>query len=95
MKCIKPFRNTKTANKFPSPRGDEVHPMVNVDANGADPFPSPRGDEVHPPTHVMMEVDISSFRPLAGMKCIDDEVLENPRTLGFRPLPGMKSICHF
>ena len=67
---------------FPSPRGVELHKPSQSIAYSRDQnilkFPSPRGVELHKPMISVMILPILalSFRPLAGLSCINHRYLE-------------------
>ena len=64
----------------------------------SEPFPSPRGVELHKPllfTSLLMTPWVSSFRPLAGLSCINRVLASAPaacRAARFRPLAGLSCI---
>ena len=60
---------SKWFNEFPSPRGDKLHPNATFVEELAESFPSPRGDKLHRPMP-KRQVKSASFRPLAGISCI-------------------------
>ena len=63
------------SERFPSPRGVELHkPKAQEDSleRRIVAFPSPRGVELHKPLSIPPSPLLSSsFRPLAGLSCIN------------------------
>ena len=86
---------------FPSPRGVELHKPGRRARGSTAPgsrFPSPREVELHKPPMTCQTATTSrasSFRPLAGLSCINRAHWHLP-TLGlasrFRPLAGLSCI---
>ena len=56
---------------FPSPRGDKENPIKKNERYKTLAFPSPRGDKENL-KFVLVEYDPNSFRPLAGIKKIQE-----------------------
>ena len=69
--------------KFPSPRGAELHkPKTDRQLKEYMDvlFPSPRGAELHKPGRTSEDAlpNYRSFRPLAGLSCINPDGIDRP-----------------
>ena len=84
--------------QFPSPRGVELHkPRIHsINTPSGLLFPSPRGVELHKPClheiFTSYDTNICSFRPLAGLSCIN-LIVSLPLVVPYaKPFPSPRGV---